>query len=148
VAEESEACASVHLAFDHLGLGVDSLGAAVVVREGERGGSGLAVQVEAAGEGVQVGRLAARAAVIHFCRRLALRGSGVSRPAKERTRLARAVISGQAAVSPVRISCWPAVGLDGRVSRSRAARRDDRGARSASARPWERYWTSRVRLPW
>ena len=55
MAEEGEACASVHLAFDHLGFGVDSFGAAVVVREGG-GGGGLAVQVQAAGEGVYVGQ--------------------------------------------------------------------------------------------
>jgi len=36
--------------FDHLGLGVDFLGAPVVVREGECGGGGVDVQVEAAGE--------------------------------------------------------------------------------------------------
>jgi hypothetical protein len=48
--------ASVHLALDHLGPGADALGAAVVVREGERRGGRLDVQVEAAGEGVQVGK--------------------------------------------------------------------------------------------
>jgi hypothetical protein len=32
VAEERKSCAAVHLAHDHLGLGADSLGAAVVVR--------------------------------------------------------------------------------------------------------------------
>ena len=56
MAEEGEACASVHLPLDHLGPGADSFGAAVVVREGEPGGGGLAVQVQAAGEGVQVGQ--------------------------------------------------------------------------------------------
>jgi len=50
VAQQGEAGASVHLPFDHLGLGVDSLGASVVMREGERGGGGLDVQVKAAGE--------------------------------------------------------------------------------------------------
>jgi hypothetical protein len=38
------------------GPGVDSLGAAVVVRKGERRGGGLDVEVEAAGEGVDVGQ--------------------------------------------------------------------------------------------
>ena len=57
MAQQGEAGASVHLSFDHFGLGVDSLGASVVVREGERGGGGLDVQVQAAGEGVQVGRV-------------------------------------------------------------------------------------------
>jgi len=57
VAQQGEAGAPVHLSFDHLGLGVDSLGASVVVREGERGGGGLDVQVKAAGEGVHVGQV-------------------------------------------------------------------------------------------
>lgn len=47
MAQEGEVGASVHLPFD---LGVDSLGASVVVREGDSGGGGLDVQVEAAGE--------------------------------------------------------------------------------------------------
>ena len=50
MAEKGEAGASVHLPFDHLGFGVDAFGAAVVVREGDSGGGGLDVQVEAAGE--------------------------------------------------------------------------------------------------
>jgi hypothetical protein len=54
VTEEGEAGAAVHLSLDRLGLGVDSLGPAVVVRQGERGGGSLDVQVEAPGEGVQV----------------------------------------------------------------------------------------------
>jgi hypothetical protein len=57
VAEEGESGTPVHLALDHLGLGVDAFGAAVVVGEGERGGGSLDVQVEAAGEGVQVGQV-------------------------------------------------------------------------------------------
>jgi hypothetical protein len=50
VAQQSESGASVHLPPDHLGLGVDSLGASVLVREGERGGGGLEIQIQAAGE--------------------------------------------------------------------------------------------------
>jgi hypothetical protein len=57
VAQQGEAGASVHLPLDHLGLGVDAFGASVVVREGERGGGGLDVQVEAAGEGVHEGQV-------------------------------------------------------------------------------------------
>ena len=57
MAQQGEAGAAVHLPFDHLGLGVDSLGAAVVVREGEGGGGGLDVQVQAVGERVQVGQV-------------------------------------------------------------------------------------------
>ena len=57
MAQQGEAGASVHLPFDHLGLGVDSLGAPVVVRHGECGRGGLDVEVQAAGEGVQVGQV-------------------------------------------------------------------------------------------
>jgi hypothetical protein len=35
VAEEAEACSSVHLSFDQFGLGVDAFGAAVVVSAGQ-----------------------------------------------------------------------------------------------------------------
>jgi hypothetical protein len=45
VAEEGESGTSVHLSFDHLGLGVDAFGAAVVVWHRERGCDGLEVQV-------------------------------------------------------------------------------------------------------
>ena len=54
MAEEGEAGASVHLPFDHFRLVVHSFRAPVVVREGERGGGCLDVQVQAAGEGVEV----------------------------------------------------------------------------------------------
>ena len=57
MAEEGEACASVHLAFEQLGLGVDSFGTAVVVREREPRRGGVAVQVQAAGEGMYVGQV-------------------------------------------------------------------------------------------
>ena len=57
MAQQGEAGASVHLPFDHLGLGVNSLGAAVVVRHRDRGRGSLDVQVEAAGEGVHVGQV-------------------------------------------------------------------------------------------
>jgi len=56
VAEQGESGASVHLPFDHLGPGVDSLGAAVVEGRRERCCRGLDVQVETAGEGVDVGQ--------------------------------------------------------------------------------------------
>jgi hypothetical protein len=35
VAEEAEACSSVHLSFEQFGLGVDAFGAAVVVSAGQ-----------------------------------------------------------------------------------------------------------------
>jgi hypothetical protein len=45
------------LSSDHLGLVVDALGAAVVIRERECRRGGLDVKVEAPGEGVQVGQV-------------------------------------------------------------------------------------------
>jgi hypothetical protein len=49
VAEEGEACSSVHLARDPLGLGVDTLGGAVAVRKREGGVHGVAVSWPPAG---------------------------------------------------------------------------------------------------
>ena len=57
MAKEFEAGAPEHLPFDHFRLVVDAFGAAVVVRERERGGGGLDVEFEAAGERVQVGKV-------------------------------------------------------------------------------------------
>jgi hypothetical protein len=54
VAEEGEACSSVHLAGDPLGLGVDALGGAVAVAECERGDHGVEVSLQPSGEGMQV----------------------------------------------------------------------------------------------
>ena len=54
MAEQGEACSSVYLACDSFGLGVDAFGGAVGVRERERGVHGVAVAVQAPGEGVQV----------------------------------------------------------------------------------------------
>jgi hypothetical protein len=53
VAQQGEAGASVHLPFDHLGLGVDALGAPVVVREGEPGERFLLAGGEAVRPGEQ-----------------------------------------------------------------------------------------------
>jgi len=50
VAEEAEAGAAVHLSFDHFRLVVDAFRSSVVVRERDRGGGCLEVEVEAAGE--------------------------------------------------------------------------------------------------
>jgi hypothetical protein len=47
----------VHLARDPLGLGVDALGGAVAVRKCERGDHGVAVSVQAPGEGMQMGQV-------------------------------------------------------------------------------------------
>src|SRR6202050_3562324 len=52
--EEVEPGSSVHLPLDHFRLVVDAFGSPVVVRERDRGGGGRDVEVEAAGEGVQV----------------------------------------------------------------------------------------------
>ena len=137
MAEEGESGASVHLPLDHLGPGVGPLGAAVVMRQRERRRGGLDVQVEAAGEGVDVGQ-AGRARGGDPLRQEAasLPGFGASRAAKELISPARAVISVQAAVMPASVSCWPAVRPAGLVSRSRAARRGDRCGRSPSTRLW------------
>jgi hypothetical protein len=57
VTEEREPGSPVHLPLDHLRFRVDSFGASVVVREGERRCRGLDVQVQSAGEGVDVGQV-------------------------------------------------------------------------------------------
>jgi hypothetical protein len=54
VSQELEAGAPEHLPFDHFRLRVDALCSPVVVRERERGGGGLDVEFQAAGEGVHV----------------------------------------------------------------------------------------------
>jgi hypothetical protein len=57
VTEEIEAGAPVHLPFEHFRLAVDAFCPPVVVREGESGGGGLDVEVQAASEGVQLGQV-------------------------------------------------------------------------------------------
>ena len=54
VSEKEKACAAVHLAFEELGFGVHSLGAAVVENGCHGGVYGVSVLVEASGERVQV----------------------------------------------------------------------------------------------
>jgi hypothetical protein len=49
VAEEGEACSSMHLARDPLGLGVDAFSGAVAVRKYECSVHGVAVSVQAPG---------------------------------------------------------------------------------------------------
>jgi hypothetical protein len=56
VAKEGEACSSVHLARDSLGLGVDALGGAVAVRKCEPGDHGVEVSFQTSGEGVALSR--------------------------------------------------------------------------------------------
>lgn len=50
VAKKGEACSSVHLTRDPLGLGVDALGGAVAVRKCEPGDDGVEISVHAPGE--------------------------------------------------------------------------------------------------
>ncbi|CCK32792.1 hypothetical protein BN159_8414 [Streptomyces davaonensis JCM 4913] len=59
MAKQSEACSSVHLARDALGLGVDTLGGAVAVRKRESCVYGLAVSFQTSGEGMQAGQVGA-----------------------------------------------------------------------------------------
>src|SRR6266566_4838677 len=67
----------MHLRHDPFGFGVHALGPAVVVWQGHGRVHGFFVQVEAAGEGVQVGRSVARTAAIHSSRRPGLPWRGV-----------------------------------------------------------------------
>jgi hypothetical protein len=72
-----EAGAAMHPPHDPFRLGVHAFGAAVVVWQGHRRVHGFFVQVEAAGEGVQVGQSVARTAAIHSPRRPGLPWRGV-----------------------------------------------------------------------
>ena len=67
---------------------------------------------------------------------LVTRDLGSSSAAKERIRLARAFISGQAAESRAAVSRCPSVRFSGLVSRSWDALQGARCGRSLSARPW------------
>lgn len=57
VAEEGEACASVHLSFDQLRFGVHSFCTSIVEWSSECGVDGVAVELEAAGERVDIGQV-------------------------------------------------------------------------------------------
>ena len=144
MAQEEEVGAPVHLALDHLGLGVDALSAAVVVREGDRRGGGLDVEVEPVGEGVQAGQAGGS------CGRDPLaEEAGVARvrgqQGREGADEAREGGHLEAGGEPARTFCWLAVRLAGRVSSSRAARRGDRCGRSTLGRPWVMYSDKQVR---
>ena len=107
MAQEGESGAAVHLPLDHLRFGVHALGPAVMERQGDGGGDGRHVEVQATGEGVDAWQVCgARGADPFLELGSSLPGSGVSRAAKERTRPARLVISGQAAVSLLSSDCW------------------------------------------
>ena len=54
MAEELEAGPAEHLPFEHLRLAVDAFRPPVVVRECERGGGGLDVEIETSGERVEI----------------------------------------------------------------------------------------------
>ena len=133
--EEGEPGASVHLPLDHLRLCVDSFGAAVVEGHGERRCCGLDVQVQSAGEGVDMGQVSGPGGGDPL-----LQSPGVAWVRDQEGReaadwLARALISGQAASMRASVSCWLPVRRSGLVSRSRVARRGDRCGRSPSSRP-------------
>src|ERR1019366_3206254 len=57
-AQQVEACAAVHLAFDHLDPGDVAFHGAGAVGQGEPGGDGVLVAADAVGEGVQFGLVA------------------------------------------------------------------------------------------
>ena len=90
-----------------------------------------------------MGRSASRVAVVHSANLARLFLWGVIRAAKERTAVASAVISGQAAVRVSSRSRCRSVRFSGRVSNSRAVRRGERCGRSPRCRPWLRYRTRR-----
>lgn len=121
VAEKGESCASVHLSHDPFSAGVDAFGAAVVVGQSKGGVHSGPVDFQAVGEAAQMRWSTARAAAIHSVSFTSLPAAGVSRAAKPRTRLASAVISGQAAEifssTVVSFGCR----LSGLVSRRRPA---------------------------
>ncbi len=109
-----------------------ALGPAVVRRQGDGGDDVLLVQAQAAGEGVQVRQVAGPRGPGPV---LELGLVGVVWAAKERTRAARLVICGQAAVSGLSSGRRLSLRASGLVSRSRAACLGDRCGRSVSTRP-------------
>jgi hypothetical protein len=76
VAHQGEAGASVHLSFDHLGLGVDAFGASVVVWEGDAAVAAWRSRSRPRVNECTWGRSAARAPVIHWRSLASLPGSG------------------------------------------------------------------------
>ena len=136
--KEFEAGAAEHLSFDHFRLVAGAFGAAVVVRERDRGGGGADVEFEAAGERVQV-REAGGAGLPDPLKELPLVG-GVrsSMAANFPVRLERAAISGHPPDSRPAVSRWSPGRLSGLVSRIWVALRGAMCGRSASARPWLR----------
>ena len=136
--EEVESCASVHLSHDPLGSGVDALGPAVVVGQGEAGVHGGAVEFEAVGEAVQVGQVGGADGGDPLGEFVVV-GLGRGQERGELAgRRASAVISGQAAVRRPSRSVSLVRRCSGWVSRSRARRRGVVTGRSPSARPWLR----------
>ena len=136
MAEEGEAGASVHLPFDHFRLVVHSFRAPVVVREGERGGGCLYVQVQAAGEGVEVREVGGAGAGDPFQELVLVGGSGSSMAADLPISLARAFISGHAADRRPAVSRCSSGRLSGFVSRICVALRGAMCGHSVSRRPW------------
>jgi hypothetical protein len=136
VTQQCEAGAPVHLSFDQLGLGVDSLGSSVVKGSVSAAVTAWMSRSRPLVKECRKGRSASRALVIHRWSPASFSRAEASIPAKEPIRAVRAVISGQAASRRARVSAWPPVRRSGLVSRMRAARRGDRCGRSPSRRPW------------
>ena len=76
MAEELEAGPAEHLPFEHLGLAVDAFGPPVVVRERERGGGGLDVEIETSGERVEIRQVSRACAGDPLQEPLLVRGVG------------------------------------------------------------------------
>jgi hypothetical protein len=104
VAEEFEAGAAEHVAFDLLSLRVDAFRPAVVMQERDRGGGGLEVEFESAGERVQVRQVSGPRGGDPLPQLLLVGKVGTSIEAKEPIRSSRAVISGQADASRSAVS--------------------------------------------
>jgi hypothetical protein len=82
VTEEVESCSAVHLPHDLLGSGIDALGPAVVMGQGEAGVHGGAVEFEAVAEAVQVGQVSGADRgdpLVELCRRWPGPGPGARR---------------------------------------------------------------------
>lgn len=134
MAEQAEPGSAVHLPHDPLGSRVDTLGAAVVVRESESGVDGGAVEFEAVREGVQVGQVggADRGDPVGELGVVALCWGQANSPVRRASLLS----SGQASVSSRSSAVSLSRKLSGRVRRKRAKRCGVVTGLSLSARPW------------
>lgn len=76
MAEELEAGAAEHLPFEHFRFRVDAFGSPVVIRERERGGGRLDVEIETSGEGVEIRQVSRACAGDPLHELLLVRGVG------------------------------------------------------------------------